>query len=80
MKHDVKTRLTASATGHPAGEGARTHIQVLANSVVASILILFHIRQLDSAGSNNEELCSIVGSTKCGFAAYADPLIAGIVA
>ncbi|MCJ1472342.1 hypothetical protein MMC13_000989 [Lambiella insularis] len=46
VKHDVKARLTQSSTGASGGEGARTHIQVLANSVVASVLILLHYRQL----------------------------------
>jgi len=43
VKHDVKARLTHSSTGAPGGsEGARTHVQVFANSIVASILILAH--------------------------------------
>lgn len=46
MKQDVKAHLTLSSTGASGGEGSRTHIQVLANSVVASVLILFHYRQL----------------------------------
>ena len=46
MKHNVKAHLTISSTGSMGGEGPRTHIQVLANSVVASILILLHYQQL----------------------------------
>lgn len=46
VKHDVKARLTLSSSGASGGEGPRTHIQVLANSVVASVLILLHYRQL----------------------------------
>ncbi|KAL8730703.1 MAG: hypothetical protein Q9166_003895 [cf. Caloplaca sp. 2 TL-2023] len=46
VKHDVKARLTLSSSGSSGGEGQRTHIQVLANSVVASVLILLHYRQL----------------------------------
>ncbi|KAL1981070.1 hypothetical protein VTN96DRAFT_3095 [Rasamsonia emersonii] len=46
VKHDVKAQLTLSASGAPGGEGARTHIQVLANSIVASVLILLHTRLL----------------------------------
>jgi uncharacterized membrane protein len=42
IKHDVKSRLTLSSSGSSGGEGARTHIQVLANSAVASVLILLH--------------------------------------
>ncbi|KAL8690010.1 MAG: hypothetical protein Q9218_004443 [Villophora microphyllina] len=46
VKHDVKARLTLSSSGSAGGESRRTHIQVLANSLVASILILLHYRQL----------------------------------
>ena len=50
VKHDVKARLTLSSAdgakgargGSGGGEGARTHVQVLANSFVASVLILLH--------------------------------------
>ncbi|KAK2789825.1 hypothetical protein FQN51_002657 [Onygenales sp. PD_10] len=46
IKHDVKSRLTVSSSGSAGGEGPRTHIQVLANSAVATVLILLHTRQL----------------------------------
>ena len=46
VKHNVKATLTLGSSGASGGEGARTHIQVLANSVVASALILLHYRQL----------------------------------
>lgn len=44
VKHDVKATLTVSAVGGSTtsgtgGEGPRTHVQVLANSWVASVLI-----------------------------------------
>ncbi|CBF79747.1 hypothetical protein AN7615.2 [Aspergillus nidulans FGSC A4] len=42
VKHDIKAQLTLSATGSHGGEGARTHIQVLANSIVATVLSLVH--------------------------------------
>lgn len=42
VKHDIKAQLTVSASGSAGGEGARTHIQVLANSIVASVLIALH--------------------------------------
>ena len=57
VKHDVKQRLTQSSTGASGGEGARTHIQVLANSAVASALILLHYRQLlfrDKSGNASQ--------------------------
>ncbi|PLB51075.1 hypothetical protein P170DRAFT_436147 [Aspergillus steynii IBT 23096] len=50
VKHDVKESLTLSASGSHGGEGQRTHIQVLANSIVASVLILFHTRALAVSG------------------------------
>ncbi|KAL8784849.1 MAG: hypothetical protein Q9213_003753 [Squamulea squamosa] len=46
VKHDIKAGLTLSSTGSSGGETRRTHVQVLANSVVASLLILLHYRQL----------------------------------
>ncbi|KKZ65460.1 pyruvate formate lyase activating enzyme [[Emmonsia] crescens] len=46
IKHDVKSRLTVSSYGSVGGEGPRTHVQVLANSVVASILILLDVHRL----------------------------------
>ncbi|RDW74484.1 DUF92 domain-containing protein [Aspergillus mulundensis] len=42
VKHDIKEQLTLSATGSAGGEGPRSHIQVLANSIVASVLALAH--------------------------------------
>ncbi|KAF3942028.1 hypothetical protein ABW19_dt0200713 [Dactylella cylindrospora] len=41
-KHAVKQTLTVSSSGHAGGTTTRTHIQVLANSICASILILVH--------------------------------------
>jgi len=54
VKHDVKARLTLSSSGSSGGEGARTHIQVLANSAVASILILLHYWQVRGAKTSQE--------------------------
>ncbi|KAF2461220.1 integral membrane protein DUF92-domain-containing protein [Lineolata rhizophorae] len=42
VKHDVKAHLTHSSSGSPGGEGPRNHVQVLANSAVASVLVLLH--------------------------------------
>ncbi|KAI5795652.1 integral membrane protein DUF92-domain-containing protein [Geopyxis carbonaria] len=42
VKHDVKSRLTIAAGG-ASGPEARTHIQVLANSAVASVLTVLHV-------------------------------------
>ncbi|MCJ1375070.1 hypothetical protein MMC20_006304 [Loxospora ochrophaea] len=46
VKHDVKAQLTSSSTGASGGEGPRTYIQVLSNSIVASVLVFLHYRQL----------------------------------
>ncbi|KAF7125269.1 hypothetical protein CNMCM5793_001447 [Aspergillus hiratsukae] len=72
VKHEVKARLTLSATGAEGGEGQRTHIQVLANSVVATVLVLLHAWVL--VGSDKEEGCFSVGG-RAG-----DVLVVGIVA
>lgn len=50
----MKARLTLSSSGSSGGEGARTHVQVLANSVVASVLILLHYWQVRRARASQE--------------------------
>ncbi|KAH8429616.1 DUF92 domain-containing protein [Aspergillus melleus] len=72
VKHDVKARLTLSASGSDGGEGQRTHVQVLANSIVASVLALLHTRALAVSGLDTG--CFSNG----GHAA--DLLVVGIVA
>ncbi|KAI9654685.1 MAG: hypothetical protein M1829_000893 [Trizodia sp. TS-e1964] len=47
IKKDTKAQLTLQSSGAPSGEGPRTHVQVLANSAVASVLVLLHIFQLN---------------------------------
>lgn len=54
VKHEVKARLTTSAAG-PGGEGPRGWIQVLANSIVASVLIVLH--GLKIAFSDEKSYC-----------------------
>ncbi|KAI1473363.1 integral membrane protein DUF92-domain-containing protein [Daldinia eschscholtzii] len=46
IKADVKAGLTLPSKGSTGGEGPRTHVQVLANSLMASILTLMHAYQL----------------------------------
>ncbi|KAI1274623.1 integral membrane protein DUF92 [Xylaria sp. FL0933] len=46
VKKEVKASLTIHAQGSDGGEGPRTHVQVLANSLMASILSLLHTYQL----------------------------------
>jgi uncharacterized protein (TIGR00297 family) len=43
LRADIKSSLTLSSSGASGGEGPRTHVQVLANSVCASVLILLHL-------------------------------------
>ncbi|KAL2039981.1 hypothetical protein N7G274_007384 [Stereocaulon virgatum] len=72
IKYEVKAQLTLASSGFSGGEGARTHIQVLANSVVASALILLHYRQLlaRERGYGPKQDCWAYGS---------DLLVVGIV-
>ncbi|RAH49771.1 DUF92 domain-containing protein [Aspergillus brunneoviolaceus CBS 621.78] len=76
VKHEIKSRLTLSATGSEGGEGPRTHVQVLANSIVASVLILAHTYVLAkrSAAGSNAAQCFSNGHD------VADVLMVGIVA
>ncbi|OAA43255.1 DUF92 domain protein [Metarhizium rileyi] len=46
MKENVKATLTLHSKGSSGGEGPRTHVQVFANSLMASILTLAHGYQL----------------------------------
>lgn len=66
MKHDVKSRYTLSSTGSSSSSSAaqrggggnagggepRTHVQVLANSGVASFLLLVHLYRANSKPSS----------------------------
>jgi uncharacterized membrane protein len=72
VKHEIKSRLTLSATGAEGGEGSRNHIQVLANSVVATVLSIAHAIVL--AKTTNTESCFSLGQNA------ADVLMVGIVA
>ncbi|KAJ4301874.1 hypothetical protein N0V90_003970 [Kalmusia sp. IMI 367209] len=72
VKHDIKAKLTQSANGAAGGKGPRTHVQVLANSLTASILILLHAWQLHKEGTYaKDDRCWRQGS---------DVLVMGIVA
>jgi hypothetical protein len=76
VKHDVKARLTHSSSGTPGGEGPRSYVQVLANSVVASVLILLHARSLQSEATKSTEQCFRRGA----WPRTSDVLVVGIVA
>ncbi|QQK40491.1 DUF92 domain protein [Penicillium digitatum] len=72
VKQEVKSRLTLSATGTAGGEGPRNHLQVLANSIVATILSIAHAIIL--AHTAGPKSCFSLGQNA------ADILIVGIVA
>ncbi|TID21248.1 UMP1-like protein [Venturia nashicola] len=76
IKHDVKARLTHSSSGSPGGEGPRSHIQVLANSGVASVLILLHAWSLRKDNGDFDDQCFKRGA----WPRTSDVLLAGIVA
>lgn len=79
VKHSIKAGLTVSATGSEGGEAQRTHIQVLANSIVASVLILLHTYIL--AQNGDEESCFALGRRRTGTGRDgSDVLAVGIVA
>ncbi|EYE96654.1 DUF92 domain-containing protein [Aspergillus ruber CBS 135680] len=50
VKHDIKASKTLSATGSGGGDSQRNHIQVLANSIVATVLIMWHTWILKGSG------------------------------
>jgi hypothetical protein len=73
VKHDIKAKLTQSANGASGGEGSRNHVQVIANSGVASVLILLHFWHLKSSGryEHSRDLC---------WERRSDAVVVGIVA
>ncbi|KAI0395408.1 integral membrane protein DUF92-domain-containing protein [Xylariaceae sp. FL0594] len=78
VKKEVKASLTLHAQGSSGGEGPRTHVQVLANSLVASVLSLLHTYQLrlrrDAVSSGQQ----VDGSFCYGWGG--DLLVVGIIA
>ncbi|KAJ4265553.1 hypothetical protein NW762_004844 [Fusarium torreyae] len=46
IKEGIKSTYTLHSKGTSGGEGPRTHVQVLANSLMASVLSLLHANQL----------------------------------
>ncbi|AEO62273.1 8fd6427a-6aff-44f2-843f-de717a93ec0e [Thermothielavioides terrestris] len=83
VKENVKAGLTLKAGGTSGGEGPRTHVQVLANSLTASIFSLLHAYQLRSREQ------SLLASAAAGSAGSAgslcfswggDLLVVGIIA
>ncbi|GAB1193780.1 hypothetical protein APSETT444_003008 [Aspergillus pseudonomiae] len=73
VKHDIKAQLTLSATGSEGGEGQRTHIQVLANSVVATVLILLHTYVLRGSSAECFENAADTFSSELGILSKSKP-------
>jgi uncharacterized membrane protein len=80
VKHDVKAGLTLSAQGSSGGEGPRTHVQVLANSLMASILSLLHAYQLHVRRREAVAGGPVPDGTFCFSWGSGDLLVLGIVA
>ncbi|KAK4178323.1 integral membrane protein DUF92-domain-containing protein [Triangularia setosa] len=83
VKENIKATLTLKATGSSpsgGGEGPRTHVQVFANSLTATILTLLHAYQLHA---RKQALLSNPSSTNNGtlcFSWKGDLLAIGIIA
>ncbi|GAW17004.1 hypothetical protein ANO14919_064530 [Xylariales sp. No.14919] len=78
VKKEVKANLTLHAQGSSGGEGPRTHVQVLANSLMASILSLLHTYQL-----HQRRKAILSGQSPEGTYCYSwggDLLVVGIIA
>ncbi|KAK7423164.1 hypothetical protein QQX98_001240 [Neonectria punicea] len=80
IKEEVKAHLTVASKGTSGGEGPRTHVQVLANSLMASILTILHAYQLRAraAALTNPDVPDPEG-TLC-FSWGGDILVVGIIA
>ncbi|KKF97209.1 Transmembrane protein 19 [Ceratocystis platani] len=80
VKHDVKATLTLQSTGTSGGEGPRTHVQVFANSLVATVFTILHTYQLKQ---REENLLDPDATSPQGHLCYnwpGDLLIVGIIA
>ncbi|KNG51496.1 UMP1-domain-containing protein [Stemphylium lycopersici] len=73
VKHDIKEKLTQSATGATGGEGSRNHVQVIANSGVASVLILLHLWTLKTDGRNYAAVAADTFSSELGILSKSKP-------
>ncbi|KAK0720632.1 integral membrane protein DUF92 [Lasiosphaeris hirsuta] len=88
VKENVKATLTMHSRGSSGGEGPRTHIQVLANSLTASILCLLHAWQLSvrkdtllvTASPDASGAASGAGPESLCFSWRGDLLVIGIIA
>jgi uncharacterized membrane protein len=63
VKADIKSNLTLSSSGASGGEGPRSHVQVLANSLCASLLILLHLYTLPQSQQHISTLSEFSSSS-----------------
>ncbi|KAH7026260.1 integral membrane protein DUF92 [Microdochium trichocladiopsis] len=80
VKKDIKATLTISAQGSSGGEGPRTHVQVLANSAVATALALLHAYHLRQAAPSSTDSSQCFSAGRSSSTASADVLAIGIIA
>ncbi|KAF3760540.1 hypothetical protein M406DRAFT_324362 [Cryphonectria parasitica EP155] len=83
IKEDVKAKLTMASKGASGGEGPRTHVQVFANSLVASILSVIHAYQLNQRAASQSPLqagTTYQDSPSLCFSWGGDLLVVGIIA
>ncbi|KAK4164831.1 transmembrane protein 19 [Cladorrhinum sp. PSN259] len=77
VKEKVKATLTLRAGGSSGGEGPRTHVQVFANSLTASIFSLLHAYQLHA---RKQSLLTQGNAGSLCFSWGGDLLVIGIIA
>ncbi|KAI8235001.1 Protein PGR [Colletotrichum sp. SAR 10_99] len=80
VKKDIKTTLTVASQGTPGGEGPRTHVQVFANSLMASCLSLLHAYQLNKRKDAILDTTTPNPSGTLCFSWGGDLLVIGIIA
>ncbi|KAK0373388.1 integral membrane protein DUF92 [Colletotrichum paranaense] len=80
VKHDVKAQMTMASRGTSGGEGARTHVQVFANSLMASCLSLLHAYQLNKRKDAILDTTTPNPSGTLCFSWGGDLLVIGIIA
>lgn len=80
IKEDVKSRLTVPSRGTSGGEGPRTHVQVLANSLMASVLTVLHARQLNTRAAAYADTNAPNPEGSLCFSWGGDLLVIGIIA
>lgn len=80
VKENIKAKLTLRAGGSSGGEGPRTHVQVFANSLTASIFSLLHAYQLHVRRQNLLKQQPGQGGGSVCYSWGGDLLVIGIIA